>query len=219
MKSLSLLLLPYLLSEPQAALIPNVDTFEAKILSVGDGDTVRVKTGDTALTVRLACIDAPELKQPEGIASAKRLKQLLPINQVVNLKVVGMDNYRRAIAKVYLGQQSVNLALVQEGQAVVYRQYLKACPDLKASLLKAEGEAKSKKLGLWSSPNPMMPWDFRRFSKPKETLKTELPLCVKTQCRCKDFKNQQEAQRVLRTFPADPFKLDRDRDGIACDGL
>lgn len=44
-----------------------------------------------------------------------------------------------------------------------------------------------------------------------------LPECVKTDCDCNDFKNQQEAQRVLDAFPNDPHRLDRDRDGIACE--
>ncbi|MDZ8189299.1 MAG: hypothetical protein RMX96_31225 [Nostoc sp. ChiSLP02] len=30
----------------------------ATIVSVGDGDTIRVKTGNKTVTVRLACIDA-----------------------------------------------------------------------------------------------------------------------------------------------------------------
>lgn len=46
-----------------------------------------------------------------------------------------------------------------------------------------------------------------------------LPACVKTDCDCKDFKNQQEAQRVLDAFPGDPHKLDQDKDGIACENL
>lgn len=32
-------------------------------LSVGDGDTLRVQAGGRAITIRLACIDAPETAQ------------------------------------------------------------------------------------------------------------------------------------------------------------
>ena len=35
----------------------------AVVLSIGDGDTIRVRQGDRVLTVRLACIDAPETAQ------------------------------------------------------------------------------------------------------------------------------------------------------------
>ncbi|PHV63747.1 excalibur calcium-binding domain-containing protein [Cyanobacterium aponinum AL20118] len=47
--------------------------------------------------------------------------------------------------------------------------------------------------------------------------KQPLPECVKTDCNCSDFKTQEEAQRVLDAFPRDPYKLDRDKDGIACE--
>ena len=35
----------------------------ATVLSIGDGDTIRVRQAGKALTVRLACIDAPENAQ------------------------------------------------------------------------------------------------------------------------------------------------------------
>ena len=35
-------------------------TGRATVLSIGDGDTIRVRQAGKALTVRLACIDAPE---------------------------------------------------------------------------------------------------------------------------------------------------------------
>ncbi|WP_449416163.1 excalibur calcium-binding domain-containing protein [Phormidium nigroviride] len=45
----------------------------------------------------------------------------------------------------------------------------------------------------------------------------ELPECVSSECNCSDFKDKAEAQRVLFAFPDDPFKLDRDVDGVACE--
>ena len=59
-----LLLLIGLLSgmgvSPAAAL---AETSRATVLSIGDGDTIRVQQGTKKLTVRLACIDAPEMAQ------------------------------------------------------------------------------------------------------------------------------------------------------------
>jgi hypothetical protein len=34
---------------------------------------------------------------------------------------------------------------------------------------------------------------------------------------CADFASQADAQAVLRADPSDPWGLDRDRDGIACE--
>jgi outer membrane biosynthesis protein TonB len=45
------------------------------------------------------------------------------------------------------------------------------------------------------------------------------PSCVNSDCNCSDFTTRAAAQRVLEAFPGDPFKLDRDRDGIACETL
>jgi endonuclease YncB( thermonuclease family) len=39
------------------------------IVSIGDGDTIRVRQAGKALTVRLACIDAPETAQGAPTAS------------------------------------------------------------------------------------------------------------------------------------------------------
>lgn len=38
----------------------------ATVLSIGDGDTIRVRQAGRALTVRLACIDAPRLRRAPG---------------------------------------------------------------------------------------------------------------------------------------------------------
>jgi micrococcal nuclease len=143
-------------------------TITGTIISVGDGDTIRVRTADKTLTVRLSCIDSPEIQQqPYGQAASNRLKQLLPVGQAVTLSVTDTDRYGRSVAKVYTGSTSVNLALVQEGQAVVYRQYLSGCPELRDRLLAAEAQAKQKRLGLWATANPVMPWDFRKAGSTK----------------------------------------------------
>ncbi|MFN5695446.1 MAG: thermonuclease family protein [Cyanobacteriota bacterium] len=52
---------------------------KATVLSIGDGDTIRVRQAGKALTVRLACIDAPETAQtPYGLKSRQYLQQRLP---------------------------------------------------------------------------------------------------------------------------------------------
>lgn len=202
---------------------------QGTIVSVGDGDTIRVRTTGETLTVRLSCIDAPEISQsPYGQASSNRLKQLLPVGQSVSLGVVDTDRYGRTVAKVYNGNLSVNLALVQEGQAAVYRQYLSGCPELRDRLLSVEAQAKARRLGLWAQSNPVMPWDYRRGV--RATTITPLrtnPPSNSSQTRgrptrdydCKDFRSQAEAQRMLEAYPGDPFRLDRDKDGIACESL
>ena len=46
-----------------------------------------------------------------------------------------------------------------------------------------------------------------------------LPPCVDDDCNCSDFRDQALAQAVLVAFPDDPFVLDRDGNGAACELL
>ncbi len=48
---------------------------------------------------------------------------------------------------------------------------------------------------------------------------SNLPECTKTDCNCSDFATQEEAQKVLDRFPKDPYGLDRDGNGVACQSL
>jgi micrococcal nuclease len=208
--------------------VASAQSLTGRVISVGDGDTLRVASGGKTLTVRLSCVDAPETAQaPFGKAAADRLRQLLPPGQQVNLRVADMDRYGRSVAKVYKNNLSINLALVQEGQAVVYREYLSACPELKERLLKAEANAKSRRLGFWSQANPILPADFRRgkrltsTSKPSSTGARDRSSSPPARnYNCSDFSTQAESQRVLDSTPGeDPHNLDRDGDRIACESL
>lgn len=128
------------------------------VVSVGDGDTIRVSQGRETITVRLVCTDAPETAQvPWGQQSATMLKELLPVGQAVTLRVVDRDRYGRTVAEVFKGSSSVNLQMVQAGQAVVYRQYLDGCSATKEQYLQAEAAAKAQRLGYWNQSNPVMP--------------------------------------------------------------
>ena len=81
------------------------------------------------------------------------------LGETVIIKPTGMDRYRRTLAVVILPDGlNVNQALVQHGYAWWYRRYAGGDSSLKA----AEKHAKANKLGLWTEPNPIAPWDWRR---------------------------------------------------------
>ena len=137
------------------------------VLSVGDGDTLKVQDGQTKITVRLACVDAPERAQtPWGQAASERLKQLLPIGQVVQLREVDRDRYGRTVAEVSVNGQSINLQMVQEGMAVIYPKYFHNCAATQGQYRQAEAIAKQQGIGVWNPNNPLltMPWQFRSAS-------------------------------------------------------
>ncbi|MBG1261133.1 thermonuclease family protein [Nostoc sp. BAE] len=95
-------------------------------------------------------------QNPWGQQSVTRLKQLLPVGQSVTVRAIETDKYKRLVAEVFVVNRSVNVSMVQEGQAVVYRQYLKSCPESKDSLLQGENYAKQQRLAFWSQANPVI---------------------------------------------------------------
>ena len=107
-----------------AALLPGAGSAQAlkgEVLSIGDGDTIRVRQGDRAITVRLACIDAPEMAQrPYGQQARSYLQQRLPIGREVTLEVKTTDRYGRSVAEV-ISDININLAMVEDGQAYPLR--------------------------------------------------------------------------------------------------
>ena len=132
------------------------------LISVGDGDTVRVtsRSGEK-VTIRLACIDAPETAQgASGQWSTQTLKGLIQ-GKTISLKPQVNDRYGRTVAEIYVGNRNINLQMVQLGAAYAYRQYLKQCD--KDAYLNAETTAMRGKLGVWGPYQPdLKPWEFRR---------------------------------------------------------
>ncbi len=226
------LLLAFAITLAQIPLPANAQTFEAVVMSVGDGDTIRVKHNAKNLTVRLACIDAAEMKQsPFGQQAKSRLQQLLPVATKVKIRAVETDKYKRLVAEIYTSDnRSINTNLVQEGNAAVYRQYLKGCsPQLQQSLLNAETAAKGRRLGIWSQNNPVMPWDFRRSGnrtttaakpkpqpQPQQNCDPSYPdFCIPP--NSPDLDCADMPRRQFRVVGDDPHGLDRDSDGIGCE--
>jgi len=130
--------------------------FEAKVVSVHDGDTITVRTDET-IKIRLDGIDAPELKQPFGQASKQALSGLV-FGQTVTIKPGKKDRYGRLLARVEIGGKDASLTMVETGMAHWYEQYAKRDIQLQS----AQTQAKTASRGLWSDPNVQPPWEFRK---------------------------------------------------------
>ncbi len=135
--------------------------FQATVLSIGDGDTLRVLREGQPLTIRLACIDAPELAQvPWGARSRASLALRLPVGRSVRVIPHTIDRYGRTVAEV-ISELSIPLVMVEDGQAFAYRRYLAGC-DAK-EFLDAEYRARRHRFGVWRVPGGITrPWLFRR---------------------------------------------------------
>lgn len=135
------------LSARRAALASPAASYRATVLSVGDGDTLRVQSRGRSITIRLACIDAPETAQsPWGQQSRTYLMQRLPRGRKINIHPHTTDRYGRTVAEV-ISDINVNLVMVEDGQAFAYRRYLKGC-DAK-EYLDAEFRASRHRYGVW----------------------------------------------------------------------
>ncbi|MCX8072805.1 MAG: thermonuclease family protein [Candidatus Binatia bacterium] len=131
--------------------------FEAPVIAVSDGDTFVVRYGGRNLRVRVAGVDAPELKQPYG-RQARAFTAGLVLDKVVRIEPRTVDSYDRIVARV-LTPDGKDLAeeLLRNGLAWWYRHYAR---DQRLASL--EAEAKSQRRGLWADPDPVPPWLYRR---------------------------------------------------------
>ena len=141
---------------------PSSGRVKARVLSVGDGDTIRVNALGQHITIRLACIDAPEMAQaPFGQRARDQLRSMLPGGSSVLLFVQTKDRYGRSVAEIMKGPRNINKELVSSGAAFIYWKYIAKCD--RASYVSAENYAQSKKLGVWMNGSKIQkPWEYRR---------------------------------------------------------
>lgn len=134
--------------------------FRAKVIGIVDGDTIEVLHNGRPERVRLAGIDAPERNQAFG-SRARQFTGNQAFGQLVTVRSAGSDPYRRTLGEVMLPDgRSLNRALVANGLAWHYRRF-----SADRELARLENEARVARLGLWSDPNPIPPWEFRRRAK------------------------------------------------------
>jgi len=96
--------------------------WSGKVVSVTDGDTIKVLRNGQQVKIRLYGIDTPEKKQAFG-NRAKKATSVLVRNKMVEVEPVTKDRYSRTVALVYHGNVNVNAQLIYDGYAWVYRKY------------------------------------------------------------------------------------------------
>lgn len=117
------------------------------ITTVVDGDTIEVDTPDGSLSVRLVAINAPE----RGECYSDEAREYLAGDEgsVATLEVVGVDQFDRALAHVFVGRRHLNLEMVARGLAIASTP---AEGDVYGDeILGAEQDAYEQGLGLWNA--------------------------------------------------------------------
>jgi len=134
-------------------------SFRATVVGVSDGDTITVRDETNQQhKIRLAEIDAPERGQPWADRSRQALSVLV-FGKMVSVQQTDTDRYGRVVARVFGDSEDVNRAMVQDGHAWAYRQYL-----TDDTLLATEARARAERSGLWSMSDAQTvpPWEWRQ---------------------------------------------------------
>lgn len=132
--------------------------WSGKVVSVSEGDTLKVSHDGNEEIVRLYGIDTPDNGQPAGL-KAKELTSALVAGRNIEIEPKEKDKYGRTIGVVRADGVVLNEMIVRNGYAWVFHQYCdeKFCSDW----VKTEGEARRQKKGMWSEDNIVPPWEWR----------------------------------------------------------
>ena len=138
--------------------------YRAKVVRIVDGDTLVVlNDANEQIKIRLEGIDTPEQGQPFGSKSKEKLSELT-FGKTVVVAVTGTDFFKRTLGYIEIPIHTfavdpinANAELIRYGLAWHYIKYNKS-PEL----AELEQSAHDAKLGLWSDPSPVPPWDWRK---------------------------------------------------------
>lgn len=138
------------------------DPLNGRVVGIADGDTLTLlDASKTQHKIRLAGIDSPEKSQPFGQVCKKSLSDLA-YDRVATVETAKLDRYGRAIGKVWVDSQDVNLEQIRRGCGWHYKKYQnEQSLDDRLSYNRAEESARTNKVGLWVEKEPTPPWDWR----------------------------------------------------------
>lgn len=130
-----------------------------QVVSVTDGDTIKILRDGRETKIRLYGVDTPEKKQAFG-QKAKDFTASLVAGKMVEVESVDQDRYGRTVGIVTVAGKILNEELVKNGFAWVYRQYCRR-GECQAWTME-ESQARAARIGLWADPTPPPPWEWRK---------------------------------------------------------
>lgn len=139
----------------------SADLIHGIVTKVYDGDTVTLSTGDK---IRLAGIDAPEIKQPFGVKSRDALRSAI-LHKPVTVSWFKVDRYGRKVGKIYYRRIDQNWRQIQRGLAWHFVKY--AAEQSQSDQMRyanEEARARAGRVGLWCC-DPAAPWDWRKLQR------------------------------------------------------
>ena len=105
-----------------------------KIETCYDGDTCSSIQGEK---IRLACIDAPELKgekaDPIPAKQARDYLNSFVAGRDVDIRRITKDRYNRTVAELSINGINIQQIMVKKGYAKIYSKYAHQCPWIRNS--------------------------------------------------------------------------------------
>ena len=158
----------FILALPASEQSASRHKLSGKVERVTDGDTVTISPvdGGKPYRCRLYGIDSPETGKPDRPGQqyggeAKEALWKLVGGKTVKILLTGEKTHNREVCIIYLNGADINLEMINLGYAWAYRKFLKS--EHSRDYIKAETDAKRKKLGLWQQKNPIRPDKFKRL--------------------------------------------------------
>ena len=200
------------------------------VLSVVDGDTIKIDLDGKAETLRLIGIDTPETVDPRkpvqcfGHEASNKAKELL-LGKKVRIESDPTqgerDKYGRLLVYVYREDGLFyEKYMIEHGYA---HEYTYNIPYAYQSEFKsAEASARSAQLGLWAPETCNVTPPESSISEDVAPVLPRDPSCRANIYNCSDFRTQAQAQEIFDRCGGgsnDIHLLDSDKDGIACESL
>ncbi|MGD8344016.1 MAG: thermonuclease family protein [Desulfobacterales bacterium] len=140
-----------------------------QVVSVYDGDTVKVTENGKKITIRLVGIDAPEMSHKKHLpgqpfcAKAKDHLSSLILNKVIHIKIYGKDESGTFLGEIFANNVNINIEMINAGLAEVHRG-----PPVQGHEMTgyraAEKKAKEDTKGIWELRDQYFsPWDWREM--------------------------------------------------------
>jgi micrococcal nuclease len=129
------------------------ESLTARVISVIDGDTIKIESNNNKVNVRYIGINSPELDSDDNYLAelAREINRQLVENQIVTLykDTSETDRFGRLLRYVFVGDTFVNYEMVRLGYAR-QKDYPpdSACKDL---FFEAQQEAITHHRGMWTS--------------------------------------------------------------------
>ena len=136
--------------------------FHGVVIKVIDGDSIIIDVKNKRKMVRLWGIDSPErgMKYAEA---AKRFVEHNVLGKSVKVRPYYKDEYGRVVADIFVNENNIAEAILENGFAWVHIYYCKK--EICRKWRNIQENACRNKRGLWLDPSPRPPWEYKHVRK------------------------------------------------------